>query len=122
MVLNDDAMKQAQETVETAFPNVFDWEWNNADDDMYIGFTLWGELEYEEPENMANFFVTFNAVNEGWQGHLTVGKPSYYWSSANFGDAHLLSTQLCQTLEAAIQALKNAIRQLAAALTVAPSQ
>jgi hypothetical protein len=56
--------------------------------------------------------VTFNRPEEQWVGHLTVGKHSYYWWSASFGDASLLSTEGCATLEEAITALKSRIAAL----------
>lgn len=43
---------------------------------------------------------------EEWRGSLTIGQHSYLWSSADVGDAHLLSTEPCNSLEDAIAALK----------------
>jgi hypothetical protein len=52
-------------------------------------------------------FVTFNIESQAWKGFLTVGKLSYYWSSTDAGDAHLLETEPCDTFELAIAELKT---------------
>ena len=47
------------------------------------------------------------------------GSTDYFWTSADVGDAHLLDTEECATLEEAIVALKAEIARLCHALSVA---
>ena len=77
-----------------------------------MGLTVWGAYA-PDPDALTGpcYFVTFTQVQGAWRGDFTVGKPAYYWSSANVGDAQLLHTPACATLEEAIAALKQAIRQ-----------
>jgi len=42
----------------------------------------------------------------------------YWWTSADVGDAHLLDTEACATLEDAIVALKAEMARLCRALSV----
>jgi hypothetical protein len=57
--------------------------------------------------------VTPFDTHEGtWTGHLTFGRHCFYWSSADFGDAHLLDTGPCSTLEEAIAIFKQRIADL----------
>jgi hypothetical protein len=58
------------------------------------------------------FFVTFDTHETSWSGHLTIGQHCFFWSSADVGDAHLLDTDPCSTLEDAITALKRQIVDL----------
>lgn len=59
------------------------------------------------------FFITLDTDHEDkWQGCLTIGLHSYLWSSADMGDAHLVNTETCETLEKAITALKAKILEL----------
>ena len=53
-----------------------------------------------------HFYITFATHAEHWSGHLTIGQHFYWWTSADVGDAHLLDTEECATLEEAIVALK----------------
>ena len=41
-----------------------------------------------------------------------MGQPAYRWSSADFGDAYLLNTERCETLEQTIDQLKAEISDL----------
>lgn len=67
------------------------------------------------------FFITFDKNYENkWQGCLTIGQHSYLWSSADVGDAHLLDTELCETLEEAIVVLKAKMLELWRASPFAP--
>ncbi len=59
-----------------------------------------------------SYFVTFSNNDVKWQGYLTIGKHSYYWSSADYGDANLLSTAPCESLEQAIVELKAKMVEL----------
>ncbi len=103
--------------VAAAFPQFTDWEHANAVDEYHEGFCVWGE--YTAPTEASSptiFFVTFAACKATWKGHLTVGKYCYYWSSTEVGDAHLLDTETCATLDEAITSLKQQIENLFAAL------
>jgi hypothetical protein len=42
-----------------------------------------------------------------------VGQPAYFWTRADAGDAYLLDTPPCATLEEAIAALQDATRRFA---------
>ena len=104
------------DTVKIHFPHLTDWEYHNDGDD-YWGFTVWGEFTLRPDEEMApRFFITFGLGPDGWQGDLTVGKPAYFWTSADVGDADLLNAPPCATLEEAIAALKQAMHSLAQAV------
>ncbi|MBD0386625.1 MAG: hypothetical protein ICV54_08875 [Nostoc sp. C3-bin3] len=46
-----------------------------------------------------------------------IAPPSYLWSSADVGDAHLVDTEPSETLEEAISALKAKIVELLAAFS-----
>jgi hypothetical protein len=118
MLLSESEMGRALERVKAAFPAFRDWEHNNAINESYSGFSLWGEFVFEPAEPTAqSFFITFDTYESTWTGHLTIGKPSYYWSSADCGDAHLLDTHACATLEDAIARLKGQIAELFKALS-----
>ncbi|NEP08021.1 MAG: hypothetical protein F6K34_26545, partial [Okeania sp. SIO4D6] len=65
-----------------------------------------------EDTGSRNFFITLDTYDEKWRGSLTIGLPVYLWSSADFGDAHLLDTDDCDSLEDAITALKAEMKQL----------
>lgn len=100
-----------------AFPRCSRWDYNNEINDAYAGFSLWGEFspEAEEP-GPRRFFVTFDPHGSTWRGHLSIGKPCYYWSSADLGDAHLAGTNDCETQEGAISSLRREMVDLFAAL------
>jgi hypothetical protein len=51
-----------------------------------------------------------------WTGHLTIGQHCFFWSSADYGDAHLLDTGSCATLEDAMAILKTRMNHLFEAL------
>jgi hypothetical protein len=68
-------------------------------------------LHPEEP--MArHFYITFATHVEHWSGHLTIGQHDYLWTSADVGDAHLLDTEECATIEDAIVALQAEMAHL----------
>lgn len=119
MLLEEQEIQQAIERAKAAFPNFTDWKYNNDQNESYWGFSLWGQciLDPEEPMSR-RFFVTLNTYEEMWQGHLTIGQPCYFWSSADAGDAHLLDTKPCDTLEDAISALKVEMLNLFRAFSV----
>jgi hypothetical protein len=99
--------------VEKAFPRFGAWELYNECDDSYAGFCVWGSFDTKADMGPSRaFFVTFDTAGEQWRGHLTIGKHCYYWSSADVGDAHLIDTEACATLEQAIIALRKHIGDL----------
>ena len=108
MILAEHEIKRVIKHVKTSFPNFSNWKYNNEKNEDYFGFSIWGEYTPNPEKNMPRyFFVTIDAYEKNWQGHLTVGLPSYFWSSADVGDAYLLGTKPCMTVEEAISALKK---------------
>ncbi|MBI1766016.1 MAG: hypothetical protein HYR56_31820 [Acidobacteria bacterium] len=112
--------------VKAAFPNLSEWEYSNEKDGDHYGFTVWGCLIVQtgaESWEQRRFYVTFDIFVEPgakpaqWHGTLTVGQHSYMWTSADFGDAHLVNTAPCATLAEAISALKTGIADLASAFS-----
>jgi len=114
MLLTEPEIQQVLEQVQAAFPNLTHWEYNNEKNGEYFGFSVWGEFVFEPEELMPRrFFITLDTNHEDkWQGCLTIGQPSYLWSSADVGDAHLLDTEPSETLFEAIAALKAKILEL----------
>ncbi|MBN3992619.1 MAG: hypothetical protein HWQ36_19420 [Nostoc sp. NMS2] len=115
MILTESEIKQVLEQVQAAFPNLTNWEYNNEKNDEYFGFSVWGEfvINTEELIMPRRFFITLDTNHEDkWQGCLTIGQPSYLWSSADVGDAHLVDTEPSDTLEEAISALQAKISEL----------
>ena len=113
MLLTEPEIQQVLEQVKAAFPNLTDWEYNNEKNDEYFGFSVWGHF-VNNPEQLMprRFFITLDTYESKWQGCLSVGQPSYLWSSADVGDAHLVDTEPSDTLEEAISALKAKIVEL----------
>ena len=119
VLLTEREVQQAIEQTKTKFPHLTDWEYNNEKHEDYSGFTLWGQLTLEPEEIMPRcFFITFDRYQENWRGYLTIGQHSYFWSSTDVGDAYLLDTDSCQTLEEAITALKAEMAKLFRAFSV----
>ncbi|NEP74744.1 MAG: hypothetical protein F6K25_23705 [Okeania sp. SIO2G4] len=119
MLLTEVEIQEAIEQAKTAFPNFSDWEYNNEINGEYFGFSVWGKFVLErEDTGSRNFFITLDTYDEKWRGSLTIGLPVYLWSSADFGDAHLLDTDDCDSLEDAITALKAEMKQLFQAFSV----
>jgi hypothetical protein len=58
------------------------------------------------------FYVAFDIYENEWQGHLTVGQPCYLWSNADVGDANLLETERCASVEESMASLKVKITEL----------
>jgi len=120
MFLADHDMQHALERVQAAFPSFTQWAYTNASDDerSLDGFALWGQWVLHPEETMArHFYLTFATQAEHWSGHLTIGQHYYWWTSADMGDAHLLDTEACATLEEAIVALKAEMARLCRALS-----
>ncbi|NEQ63984.1 MAG: hypothetical protein F6K21_00310 [Symploca sp. SIO2D2] len=119
MILTESEIKQVLEKALTAFPNFTDWEYNNEVNQQYFGFSLWGQFVLDPEEIMSQcFFITLDTYKEKWGSHLTIGQQSYLWSSANVGDAHLLSTKDNDSFDDAITALKAEMLLLCNAFSV----
>jgi hypothetical protein len=113
VLLNAAEIRRSVERVKKAFPRFVNWEHINEVDDSHMGFSIWGEFVPEPNEQMPRrFFITFDTHKATWTGHLTIGQHCFFWSSADVGDAHLLDTDPCATLEDAITALKHQIADL----------
>ena len=118
MFLSEAEIRRCVDRVEVAFPRFDNWQYVNEKDPDYSGFTLWGEFESEPDDAMSrNFFITFDLVEGGWAGNLSIGKHSYFWSSADVGDADLVGSGRRGTLDEAIVELKSRIDDLFAALS-----
>ena len=112
MFLPEAELQPCIDRVKAAFPRFGDWQYVNEKHRDYSGFTLWGKLVFEN-----NFFITFDIYDNTWASYLSVGKHSYFWSSADFGDAHLLGTGRFASLEEAITDMKGRIEDFFAALS-----
>ncbi len=118
MILADSEIRRSLDAVSRAFPRFSVWDYNNEIDDLHQGFSIWGEFVPDPDEDEPpRFFVTFVAHQAIWRGYLTVGKHAYYWSSADSGDAYLLDTGACISLEDAITRLQRKITSLFEALS-----
>ncbi len=118
MPLSYTEVRRAIELAKIAFPRLEDWEYSNTVDHSYSGFTMWGEFVPDPNEPMPRtFFITFDTHGSSWAGHLTIGKHSYYWSSADCGDANLIDTHHCASLDEAITELKKRMNEVFAALS-----
>ena len=108
MFLADHDIQHALEWVQAAFPSFTQWAYTNASEDerSLDGFSLWGQWVLQPEEIIVRHFYT-------------IGQHSYWWTSADVGDAHLLDTEECATLEEAIVALKAEMTRLCRALSVA---
>ena len=119
MLLAELELQRSLEAVRAAFPNFANWQHVNETDDSYSGFSLWGEFVLDSTDPMPRrFFITFDTFQEAWSGHLTIGQHCFYWSSADFGDAHLLDSGSFASLEQAIEAVKSQIANLFRAILV----
>ena len=119
MILTKLEIAKVMEKAKAAFPNFTDWEYNNEVKVEYFGFSLWGKFLVDPDELMSpSFFITLSTYEEKWECHLTMGQHSYFWSSADFGDAHVLATERYDSYDDAIVALKKAILELFKAFSV----
>jgi hypothetical protein len=116
MLLTEAEIPRCRALLEKTFPRFGQWTFRNERNESYSGFCIWGRYKAAEMSS-PGFFVTFDAFKEKWKGHLTVGQHSYYWSSADVGDAYLLDTEPCVSLQEAIIALKKRIAGLVAVLS-----
>lgn len=113
MLLTDLEIQKTLEVVKAAFPNFTDWQYVNEVNGEYFGFSTWGKLTLGADVLMQkSFFITLDTYENEWRGALTIGQHSYLWSSADFGDAHLLGVGPCESVEDAIAALKDDIVSL----------
>ncbi|GJD23914.1 hypothetical protein RIVM261_088700 [Rivularia sp. IAM M-261] len=113
MLLSEPEVQKVVEKVKLAFPHFNDWEYNNEQNEYYSGFCVWGEFVIGYQDMMPRrFYVTFNKYEYKWRGNLTIGKHSYYWSSTEEGDADLLHTAPCDSLEQVIAELKKQMVEL----------
>jgi hypothetical protein len=113
MILTEPEIQDVLEKVKAAFPNLADWEYQNEVNEDYFGFALWGSFLLNPDELMPQrFFITFYTYKAQWNGSLTIGQHAYLWSSADVGDAHLLGTEECNSVEEAIVTIKTEIAQL----------
>jgi hypothetical protein len=113
VLLSPAEIQRTLDRVAAAFPRLIDWEHVNEIDEFHTGFAIWGEFVVEPNAPMARrFFITFDTDQTTWSGHLTIGQHCFFWSSADFGDAHLLDTGPCPTLDVAITKLRNQIANL----------
>ena len=119
MILTETQIQQAIEQAKAGFPHFTDWEYNNEKNGEYFGFSLWGKFVLD-PENLMSrcFFITLDTYEEKWRGSLSIGQHSYLWSSADVGDAHLLYTDDCDSIEEAILVLKREMKKLFTAFSV----
>ena len=113
MLLTESEIQRVSDEAKKAFPSFSDWEYNNEKNDEYLGFSLWGVLVFE-PENIMSrhFFVTLDTYQEKWRGYLSIGQHAYFWSSADMGDAYLLTTDDCDSIIEVILALKKQMKKL----------
>ena len=118
MFLTEPEVQHAIAQAKASFPHLTDWEYRNEKDEEYFGFAVWGQFVRNPDDPMPQyFFITLDTYGEHWYGHLTIGQHCYLWSSADVGDAHLVDTASCHTLEEAIMALQMNIAQLCKAFS-----
>lgn len=118
MLLADREVERVLTYAKAAFRRFDDWEYNNTANEEYPGFALWGMYILDQEETTPRrFFVTFDIYDRAWRGHLTIGQPNYFWSSADFGDAYLLDTRDCTSLEEAVAELKREMADLFRAMS-----
>ncbi len=113
VILSPPEIQRSVSQAQAAFPRFSRWEHVNEVNEFYSGFSLWGEFVFDESAAAAStYFITFDTQGEKWRGHLSVGQPCYFWSSADCGDANLVDTEACSELEGAMALLKLRIEDL----------
>lgn len=113
MILSEVEVQISLDKAKAAFPNLFEWEYQNEINDDYFGFTLWGQFLLNPEVLMSQrYFITLDIDGKDWHGYLTIGQHFYLWSSADVGNAHLLGTEPCKSIEEAIKELKAEILRL----------
>jgi len=97
----------------SAFPGFSEWQYVNEDDGEHCGFCAWGVRVLDEDSYLPReFYVTFETSGPEWRGHLSIGQHAHMFTSADFGDAYLVSAEGCATLAEAIVALLRGISSL----------
>jgi hypothetical protein len=123
MLLNESEVRRSLKRAQASFPRFADWKHNNEINESYCGFALWGAFVPEPNAAVRRrFFITFDTYEATWRGHLTIGQHCSFWSSADVGDAQLLDTGPCETLEDAIAAFKVQVAGLFAAFSSSPAE
>lgn len=121
MILTETQIQEVLDQAKTAFPYFTEWEYNNEKNAEYFGFALWGQFVLDPEEFMPQcFFITLDTYQDKWRGTLTIGQHSYLWSSADVGDARLLDTNNCDSVDEAIFQLKTKILKLFKAFSLTP--
>jgi hypothetical protein len=93
-ILSVSEVRRSRRLARAAFPRFSDWDHNNEVNESDSGSSLWGEFVPDPNDPMPqSFFVTFDTFETNWTGHLSVGKPCYYWTDADCGDANLSSSE-----------------------------
>ena len=112
--LSTEQANQAVALASSAFPTFIDWEFEHEGAEPGFGFSMWGEYIPEGDDKLLprRFFVTFDRYRGDWQGHVTIGKRSYIWPRPRGGDAWLVQTRSCDSLEEAIEALQSEMAKL----------
>jgi hypothetical protein len=111
MLLEQSEIESAMRILKTDFPKLDRWDYRNLIDEYYPGFTAWGMKSIGKGDYAdKNFFITFERWEHTWSGQLTIGKHCYFWDSADVGDAHLVNSKNCVTLEEAIASLKQNVK------------
>jgi hypothetical protein len=119
MLLSQTEIQQVQSLVKLSFPHFSGWEFSNEINENYSGFAIWGCFQLGGSEfGSTRFFVTFDKDEDVWQGHLTVGMHSFWWSSTDEEDARLMSTSGFASLNDAITEFKKKVMPLCSALLV----
>jgi hypothetical protein len=120
MILSETEIQNALTQSQAAFPAFSEWAYHNAKDEDYFGFSLWGSFRPDPDVLMPRtFFITLDTYEQQWAGHLTIGQHAYVWSSTDMGDAHLVDSDPCDSVEGAIASLKTEIQKLFAAFSIA---
>lgn len=125
MILTEAEIRAALEQVKVAFPHFSDWEYHDKDelDRDYMGFSILGAFSPNPDELQSSyFFITLVGSDNNWAGYLTIGKPAYYWSSTDVGDAYLVDSQACESIARAIDSLKTKIQALFNAFSIGTSK
>jgi len=119
MMLSDAEVQHALDQAQAAFTAFSEWTYHNVKDEDYFGFALWGSFR-PDPEVLMprTFFITLDTYEHQWSGHLTIGQHAYLWSSADMGDAHLVDSDPCDSVEGAIASLKAELKKLFDALSI----
>ena len=113
VMLSNTQIEEALDQAATTFPHFSNWQTGNEDDDLHFGFCLWGRCSFDENKfHPRHFFITLEHGEDGWRGHWTIGQHAYLWTSADFGDAYLVSTEALPTVDETLQSLREKLSTL----------